>query len=53
MREAARGVGRSVRAVHSDVHMRLQGGVLRKDDEGRFEFPYTAVHVGFMLKTAA
>jgi len=26
---------------------------LRKDDEGRIEFPYTAVHVDFMLKTAA
>jgi predicted transcriptional regulator len=53
LREAARRVGRDVRAVHSDVHMLLQAGVLRKDDEGRIEFPYTAVHVDFMLKTAA
>jgi predicted transcriptional regulator len=53
LREAARRVGRDVRAVHSDVHMLLQAGVLRKDDEGRIEFPYTAVHVDFMLKAAA
>jgi predicted transcriptional regulator len=53
LREAARRVGRDVRAVHSDVHMLLQAGVLRKDDEGRIEFPYAAVHVDFMLKTAA
>lgn len=53
LREAARRVGRDVRAVHSDVHMLLQAGVLRKDAEGRIEFPYTAVHVDFMLKAAA
>ncbi len=53
LREAARRVGRDVRAVHSDVHMLLQAGVLRKDDEGRIEFPYTAVHVDFMVKAAA
>jgi predicted transcriptional regulator len=53
LREAARRVGRDVRAVHSDVHMLLEAGVLRKDGEGRIEFPYTAVHVDFMLKAAA
>lgn len=53
LREAARRVGRDVRAVHSDVHMLLQAGVLRNDDEGRIEFPYTAVHVDFKLKAAA
>ena len=53
LREAARRVGRDVRAVHSDVHMLLEAGVLRKDDDGRIEFPYTSVHVDFMLKTAA
>jgi predicted transcriptional regulator len=53
LREAARRVGRDVRAVHSDVHMLLQAGVLRKDDKGRIEFPYTAVHVDFMLPAAA
>jgi predicted transcriptional regulator len=53
LREAARRVGRDVRAVHSDVHMLLQAGVLRKDGEGRIEFPYTAVHVDFMVTTTA
>jgi predicted transcriptional regulator len=53
LREAARRVGRDVRAVHSDVHMLLQAGVLRKDDEGLIEFPYTSVHVDFMVKAAA
>ncbi|MCL4773536.1 MAG: transcriptional regulator [Burkholderiaceae bacterium] len=53
LREAARRVGRDVRAVHSDVHLLLRAGVLRKDDEGRIEFPYTSVHVDFMLKAAA
>jgi predicted transcriptional regulator len=53
VREAARRVGRDVRAVHSDVHLLLQAGLLRKDEEGRIEFPYTAVHVDFMLKCAA
>jgi predicted transcriptional regulator len=53
LREAARRVGRDVRAVHSDVHLLLRAGVLRKDEEGRIEFPYTAVHVDFMLKAAA
>lgn len=43
LREAARRVGRDVRAVHSDVHMLLEAGILRKDDAGRIEFPYTAV----------
>ena len=53
LREAARRVGRDVRAVHSDVHMLLQAGLLRRDDQGRIESPYTAVHVDFILKTAA
>lgn len=53
LREVARRVGRDVRAVHSDVHMLLQAGVLRRDEEGRIEFPYTAARVDFMLKAAA
>jgi predicted transcriptional regulator len=53
LREVARRVGRDVRAVHSDVHLLLDAGVLRKDERGLIEFPYTAVHVDFMLKTAA
>jgi predicted transcriptional regulator len=53
LREAARRVGRDVRAVHSDVHTLLQAGVLQKHDDGHIEFPFTAVHVDFLLKAAA
>jgi predicted transcriptional regulator len=53
LREAARRVGRDVRAVHADVHLLLDAGVLRKDEQGRIEFPYSVVHVDFVLKTAA
>jgi len=53
LREAARRVGRDVRAVHSGVHMLPQAGAPRKDDEGRIEFPYTAPNVDFTLKAAA
>jgi predicted transcriptional regulator len=53
LREAARRVGRDVRAVHADVHLLLQAGVLRKDESGRIEFPYSAVHVDCMLQAAA
>lgn len=53
LREAARRVGRDVRAVHADVHTLLQAGVLRKDEQGRIEFPYTGVHVDFLLEAAA
>jgi hypothetical protein len=35
------------------VHLLLQAGVLRKDESGRIEFPYSAVHVDFMLQAAA
>jgi len=34
LRQAARRVGRDVRAAHSDVHMLLQAGVLRNDEDG-------------------
>lgn len=34
LRQAVRRVGRDVRAVHSDVHMLLEAGVLRKDGGG-------------------
>jgi predicted transcriptional regulator len=53
LREAARRVGRDVRAVHSDVHMLLNAGVLDKLDDGRIEFPYTAIHFDFTLRAAA
>lgn len=51
IREAARRVGRDVKAVHGDVTALLAAGVLRRTDAG-IEFPYDAVHVDFVLKAA-
>lgn len=52
LREAARRVERDVKAVHADAHALLDAGILRRDAAGRFEFPFDAVHVDFMLKAA-
>ena len=51
IREAARRVGRDVKAVHGDVTALLNAGVLRRTEDG-IEFPYDAVHVDFVLKAA-
>ena len=51
IREAARRVGRDVKAVHGDVKVLLGAGVLRRD-EGGILFPYDAVRVDVMLKAA-
>ncbi len=52
IREAARRVGRDVKAVHGDVSALIAAGVLDRTDEG-VVFPYDAVHVDFMLTKAA
>jgi predicted transcriptional regulator len=52
IREAARRVGRDVKAVHGDVHALLRAGVLRKDDEGLIVFPFDAIRVDVMLHAA-
>lgn len=52
LREAARRAGRDVKAVHGDVHALLAAGVLRKNVDGKIEFPFDAVHVDFVLKAA-
>jgi predicted transcriptional regulator len=52
IREAARRLGRDVKAVHGDVHALLNTGILQKTDNGRIEFPFDAVHVDFTLKAA-
>jgi len=53
IREAARRVGRDVKAVHGDVTALLKAGVLDKTEDGKIVFPYDAVHVDFMLHAAA
>ncbi len=52
IREAARRVGRDVKAVHGDVTALLNAGVLTRNDDGAIEFPYEAVKVEFMLEAA-
>lgn len=53
IREAARRVGRDVKAVHGDVHALLAAGILDRTDEGRIVFPFDAIRVDFVLKAAA
>jgi predicted transcriptional regulator len=52
IREAARLVGRDVKAVHGDVQALLRAGILERTDGG-IVFPYDAVHVAFTLTRAA
>jgi predicted transcriptional regulator len=51
IREAARRVGRDVKAVHGDITALVNAGVLDRTDEG-IEFPYDAVKVEFLLQPA-
>jgi len=52
LREAARRVGRDVKAVHGDAHALLAVGILQKTEAGRIVFPFDAVRVQFVLQAA-
>lgn len=52
IREAARRVGRDVKAVHGDVKALLDAGVLSRNAAGAIEFPFESVKVEFMLTEA-
>ncbi len=52
IREAARRVGRDVKAVHGDVQALLAAGVLDRTEDGRIAFPFDAVRVDFVLNAA-
>ena len=52
IREAARRVGRDVKAVHGDVVALLNAGVLDRAEGGRIVFPFEAVKVEFLLQAA-
>ncbi len=52
MRELARRVGRDVKAVHGDVHVLLETGVLDRTEQGRIEFSFDAIRVDFTLRAA-
>jgi predicted transcriptional regulator len=52
IREAARRVGRDVKAVHSDITALLNAGVLQRAAGGGIVFPFAAVKVEFLLQAA-
>src|SRR3990170_6278687 len=52
IREAARRVGRDVKAVHADVTALLRAGVLVRAEGGGIIFPFQAVKVEFLLQAA-
>jgi len=52
IREAARRVGRDVKAVHGDVTALLNAGLLDRAEGGGIVFPFDAVKVEFMLQAA-
>jgi len=52
LREAARRADRDVKGVHGDAHALLAAGILRKNEDGKIEFPFDAVHVDFLLEAA-
>lgn len=52
IREAARRLGRDIKAVHGDVKVLLNAGILQKTDKGQIEFPFDVLHVDFVLRAA-
>lgn len=52
IREAARRVGRDVKAVHGDVTVLLNAGVLHRTEDRQIIFPFEAVKVEFLLQAA-
>ena len=52
IREAARRVGRDVKAVHGDVRALLDAGVIDRTEDGRIVFPFDSVRVDFVLDAA-
>ncbi|MBP7962932.1 MAG: hypothetical protein KBG20_07175 [Caldilineaceae bacterium] len=50
IREAARRVGRDVKAVHGDITALLNAGVLDRVEDGRVVFPFDAVKIEFLLQ---
>ena len=52
IREAARRVGRDVKAVHGDMKALLSAGVIVRTTDGAVEFPFDAVEVEFLLRAA-
>ena len=52
IREAARRVGRDVKAVHGDVTALLDAGIIDREEAGGIVFPFDAVKIEFLLRAA-
>jgi len=52
IREAARRANRDVKAVHGDVQVLLNAGILQKTANGLIIFPFDAIRVDVMLRAA-
>lgn len=52
IREAARRVGRDVKAVHGDVRALLDVGILRRTEDNKIVFPFDELRVDFVFKAA-
>ncbi len=52
IRDAARRVGRDVKAVHGDISALLNAGVLDRVEDGRIVFAFDAVKIEFLLQAA-
>lgn len=50
--EVAQRVKRDEKAVHDDIKILSDCGLLEKMDNNKVTFPYSAVHVDFMLQAA-
>jgi predicted transcriptional regulator len=52
IREAARRIGRDVKAVHGDVAALLAAGILQKTGDSKIVFPFDAIRVDMLLRAA-
>ena len=52
IREAARLIGRDVKAVHGDISALLNMGILERTDDNKINFQFDSVHVDFVLSNA-
>jgi predicted transcriptional regulator len=52
IREVARRVDRDFKAVHTDVTLLANAGILERTERGAVEFPYDRVHIEFDLMAA-
>lgn len=52
IRELARRARRDVKAVHGDITVLLNAGIIERTENGHIVFPFEAVKVEFLLRAA-